>query len=70
MINTMIYAVPDMSCAHCKAKIEKEVEALAGVQSVNVEIATKTLTVIADERVTNEAIVVAVSKAGYTAEKQ
>ncbi|KAF1302704.1 heavy-metal-associated domain-containing protein [Enterococcus saccharolyticus] len=64
------YLVSDMSCGHCKAKIEKAVNALAGVQSATADVESKILSVTAKEDVKNEAIVAAVGEAGYTAERQ
>ncbi|GAA3012132.1 heavy-metal-associated domain-containing protein [Tetragenococcus solitarius] len=69
-MNTNIYLVPDMSCAHCKAKIETEVNKLTGVQEAKANVEDKHLSVIFDpDVVENTAIVNAVSKAGYTAEQ-
>lgn len=69
-MNTVTYAVPDMSCAHCKARIEREVHKLAGIQNANVDVDDKKLTVSFDNNILQEdSIVDAISKAGYTAEK-
>ncbi|MEB5970163.1 heavy-metal-associated domain-containing protein [Enterococcus gallinarum] len=64
------YLVPDMSCGHCKAKIEKEVNGLPGVQTAEVNVDTKVLSVTSDENLTVDEIVAAVAEAGYTAEQQ
>ncbi|OYQ66531.1 copper resistance protein CopZ [Aerococcus sp. 1KP-2016] len=68
-MSTTSYTVPDMSCAHCKARIEKEVNGLDGIQSANVELADKLLIVDFDEsKVDAAAIEAAVAEAGYTAQ--
>jgi copper chaperone CopZ len=43
------YSVPDMSCAHCKHAVETAIAALAGVESVDVDLETKVVTVRGDE---------------------
>ncbi|MDN6640892.1 MAG: copper ion binding protein [Tetragenococcus sp.] len=70
-MNKITYQVPDMSCAHCKAKIEGEVNKLNGVQEANADVDKKRLMVTFDENtVQSENIEEAVSEAGYTAEKE
>jgi len=69
-MNTVTYSVPDMSCAHCKARIESEVNKLTGIQNANVDVDDKKLTVTFDNNTLQEdSIVDAVNEAGYTAEK-
>lgn len=68
---TTTYQVPDMSCAHCKAKIEGEVNKLNGIQDANADVDEKRLTVTFDENtVQSESIEESVNKAGYTTEKE
>ncbi|AYW45476.1 heavy-metal-associated domain-containing protein [Tetragenococcus koreensis] len=70
-MTTNTYRVPDMSCAHCKAKIEEAVNRLSGIQDANANVDTKRLTITFDENaVQSENIEDAVSEAGYTAEKE
>jgi copper chaperone len=57
------YSVPAISCDHCKHAIEGEVGGLAGVDSVVVDVATKT--VVVDGEATDQAIVGAIDEAGY-----
>ncbi|WP_245741769.1 heavy-metal-associated domain-containing protein [Pisciglobus halotolerans] len=64
-----------MSCLICHADIAKQkskkaVNNVAGIESANAAVDTKILTVTTDEKVTNEAVIAAVSEAGYTAEKR
>ena len=56
--------VPGMSCGHCEAAIKSEVGQVAGVSAVNVDLATKIVTVDGDE-LDLDAIVAAVAEAGF-----
>jgi copper chaperone len=42
---TSILNVPDISCGHCQATITNALSPLSGVDSVSVDITTKTVTV-------------------------
>ena len=64
MSETATYNVPDISCNHCKHSIEGEVSQLQGVESVEVDVKGKTVTVVA-EPLDNDAIVAAIDEAGY-----
>jgi copper chaperone len=59
------YDVPDVSCDHCKRAIESEVGALDDVDTVEVDVATKTVTV--DGTASDAAVRAALEEAGYTA---
>ena len=59
--------VPDMSCGHCKAAVEGELNGLSGVESSNADVEKGTVAVRYDEgRVSNEQIIEAIEEAGYT----
>lgn len=60
---TRTYSVPGISCGHCKSAIEGEVGQLDGVQTVNVDVDSKTVAVEGDA--TDEAIAAAIDEAGY-----
>ena len=64
MSETATYSVPDISCNHCKHAIESEVSQVQGVESVDVDVNGKTVTVVA-EPLDEQAIVVAIDEAGY-----
>jgi copper chaperone len=57
------FSVPDISCNHCKNAIEAEVSKVAGVTSVDVDVATRTVRVEGDTP--EPAIVEAIDEAGY-----
>jgi copper chaperone CopZ len=61
---TITYNVPDISCGHCRAAITSEVSTVAGVETVEVDLHAKTVTVIA-EPFDSAAIVAAIDDAGY-----
>ena len=59
--------VPDMSCSHCKAAVEGELNRLSGVERSNADVEKGTVKVAYDEsRVGNEQLVEAIEEAGYT----
>ena len=59
---THTYSVPGISCGHCKSAIEGEVSTVAEVESVDVDIDAKTVTVIGGD---DAAIRTAIDDAGY-----
>lgn len=64
LMGTITYSVPDVSCAHCEAAITSEVSTVAGVESVDVDLDTKTVTV-RGEPLDEQAIIAAIDEAGY-----
>ena len=60
------YTVSGMSCGHCEAAVKEEVSALEGVESVDVDLATK-LVVVRGEELDDAAIRAAIDEAGYEA---
>lgn len=64
MSTTATYSVPGVSCAHCKHAIEGEVSRVEGVESVDVDVEAKTVTVVA-EPLDEQAIFAAIDEAGY-----
>ncbi len=57
------YSVPSISCGHCKAAIESEVGALPGVESVEVDIAARTVRV--EGHASDESVRAAIDEAGH-----
>ena len=60
----LTYSVPGVSCGHCRAAIIAEVEQLAGVTSVDVDLGAKRVSVAGDE-LDDAAIRAAIDAAGY-----
>jgi copper chaperone CopZ len=63
-IEQLTYSVPGMSCGHCRAAIPSEVEQVAGVSSVDVDLDAKRVTV-AGEQLDDAAVRAAIDEAGY-----
>ena len=57
-------SVPEMTCGHCEAAIQKEVSAVAGVSSVVVDLETKLVTVTGSG-VDHGVVVAAIDEAGF-----
>lgn len=60
---TRTYTVPGISCDHCKHAIEGEVATVAGVDRVEVDVATKTVWV--DGEADDAGVRAAIAAAGY-----
>jgi copper chaperone len=60
----LTYSVPGVSCEHCRSAITKEVESVAGVKSVEVDLERKLVTVVGDGFSDAEARA-AIDEAGY-----
>ena len=65
MSETATYTVTGMSCEHCVEAVTTEVSHIAGVTSVDVDLATGQVRVGSDDRVDDDAVVAAVHEAGY-----
>ena len=63
-MSTVTFNVPGVSCGHCRTSIESEVSTVSGVQSVEVDLDAKTVTVSGDP-LDEKAIVAAIDEAGY-----
>jgi copper chaperone len=61
------FNVPDMSCGHCKAAVEGELNKLSGVEKANADIVNGTVEVSYEEgTVANKDLKGAIEEAGYT----
>jgi copper chaperone len=59
--------VPEMSCGHCKAAIEGELNRLSGVERSNADVEKGTVEVTFDEgKLSTEQLKAAIEEAGYT----
>ncbi len=61
----IVLNVPDVSCNHCKMAIEGAVSGLAGVDRVEVEIASKSVAVYLDDAGDIGAVRAAIEEEGY-----
>lgn len=65
-VQELSYTVSGMSCGHCKAAVTEEVQQVAGVEAVEVDLDTK-LVVVRGEGVSDDAVRAAIEEAGYEA---
>jgi copper chaperone CopZ len=61
---SLTYTVPGMSCEHCRTSISEEVSAVPGVESVDIDLDTKLVSVRGRD-VDNAAVRAAIDEAGY-----
>lgn len=61
----MILSIPDMTCGHCKAAVERAIVDLDSKADVTVDLGTKTATVTTTQPV--EALLNALAAEGYPA---
>jgi copper chaperone len=60
------YKVPGIHCDHCKRAVSSELEQVAGVESVEVDLETKVVTVHGTD-LDDAALRAAIDEAGYEA---
>jgi copper chaperone len=65
-VRELSYTVAGMSCGHCKAAVTEEVELVAGVDAVEVDLDSKRV-VVRGENLSDEAVRAAIVEAGYEA---
>ena len=65
MSQTSTYTVTGMTCDHCAASVTEEVQAIPGVEGVEVSLETGALTITTIEPVDRTAVQAAVDEAGY-----
>ncbi|MEU4570890.1 heavy-metal-associated domain-containing protein [Nonomuraea sp. ATR24] len=64
-MSTATFTVNGMTCGHCVSSVKEEVGEVAGVTSVEVDLASGLLTVVSDAPVDRSDISKAVEEAGY-----
>jgi len=65
-VGSTTFAVDGMTCDHCRRAVTEEISAVAGVESVTVDLATGTVTVATTSPVDRADIAAAVDEAGYS----
>jgi copper chaperone len=65
MSQTIEYTVSGMTCGHCVASVTEEVQEIAGVTDVQVDLASGALAVTSEQPLSDAAIRAAVEEAGY-----
>ena len=66
MSGTVTYTVPDLHCAHCERAVSEELSAVAGVESVDVDLESRRVTV-AGSVLDDAKLRAAIDEAGYEA---
>ena len=66
-MQSLEFSVTGMTCQHCVASVTEEVGELAGVSSVDVDLASGRLQVTGQD-VPDEQVTAAVAEAGYSAD--
>ncbi|MCW2835504.1 MAG: copZ [Nocardioides sp.] len=64
-MNTMNITVTGMTCGHCVASVTEEINELAGVEGVEVDLPTGAVTITSTEQLDPTAVAGAVEEAGY-----
>ena len=67
-METKTVNIPSISCGHCLMNIKREVSELAGVKSVEGDVASKQVTVQWDAPASWEQIAATLKDAGYPAQ--
>lgn len=62
--NELTYSVPGVSCEHCVGAVTREVEQVAGVESMVVDLENKRVTVTG-RSIDDGAVRAAIDEAGY-----
>ena len=68
MSESKIYSVPGMHCGHCKTAVTEELQAVAGVEQVDVDLDTKRVAVSGVD-LEDASLRAAIEEAGYEAEE-
>ena len=63
-MDTQTYTVPGMHCGHCQAAVTEELKGVPGVESVQVDLGSKLVTVSGDA-LDDGALRAAIGEAGY-----
>ncbi|MDH4160313.1 MAG: cation transporter [Actinomycetota bacterium] len=63
---TASYTVVGMTCGHCVSAVTEEISSLAGVESVDVELSSGSVTVTSADVLSVDDVRSAVDEAGYT----
>ncbi len=64
-MSTQTFTVTGMTCGHCVASVTEEVSEIAGVENVDVDLATGSVTITSSTPLEDDAVRAAVEEAGY-----
>lgn len=66
-MNSICYSVPNVSCNHCATHVQNALQPLEGVKKVDVDLASKSVTVDFDAPATDLQLRAALAEIGYPA---
>lgn len=64
-MNRSSYTVTGMACGHCAAFVTEEIEGIAGVTAVSVDVGTGRVSVTSENELDTADVSAAVEEAGY-----
>ncbi|MFJ8819671.1 heavy-metal-associated domain-containing protein [Amycolatopsis thermoflava] len=64
-MSTAVYTVKGMTCSGCMSKVTTAVSGLAGINDVDVDIATGEVTVVSDAPIDDQQVRSAIAEVGY-----
>ena len=64
-MSAVTFSVTGMTCQHCVASVTEEVQEIAGVTDVHVDLAAGSVSVISDQPLSEADVKAAVEEAGY-----
>ena len=64
-MSAVTFSVTGMTCQHCVASVTEEVQEIAGVTDVRVDLTTGSVTVTSDQPLSEADVKAAVEEAGY-----
>lgn len=67
-MTTSVYTVRGMSCGHCASSVTEQMTTLAGVERVDIDVASGEVTVTSVAPLPLEQVSVAVTEAGFRLE--
>lgn len=65
MASHKVLKIEGMTCGHCVSSVTKELEKVAGVSEVSVDLATASAHISAENSVSQEQLQAAIDEAGY-----
>jgi len=64
-MSQQVFTVTGMTCAHCVASVTEEVSEITGVENVDIDLATGSVTITSSQPLEDDAVRAAVEEAGY-----
>lgn len=65
-MSTETFTVTGMTCSHCVSSVTEEIQEIAGVTDVQVDLATGAVTVTSSQELDDASVRAAIEEAGYS----